>query len=199
MTTVSQSTGKYAPPATQFPITAAYCGMPAADSTALLRKMRPKSSSSGKISSCSGRNTPDESTRYTIGSRNSDAIRCARRNFFTDCGNIAPALTVASFAITTQGRPLMRPIPMTTPAAGTSPHSGYIPHAAHRPSSKNVVSGSSNSATRSRAVSRLSFRCRATPAAPPPSRSCCSCCSRSRSNSRCVDTSSTPQWQRISN
>ena len=30
---------------------AAYCGMPAAESTALLRKIRPKSSSSGKTSS----------------------------------------------------------------------------------------------------------------------------------------------------
>ena len=37
--------------------------MPAAESTALLRKMRPKSSSSGKTSSCSGRKMPAESTR----------------------------------------------------------------------------------------------------------------------------------------
>ena len=38
-------------------------GKPMADSTALLRKIRPKSSSSGKISSCIGRKTPAESTR----------------------------------------------------------------------------------------------------------------------------------------
>ena len=44
-------------------ITAEYCGMPIAEITALLRKIRPKSSSSGKISSCSGKNTPAESTR----------------------------------------------------------------------------------------------------------------------------------------
>ena len=34
---------------------AANCGMPAAEMTELLRKIRPKSSSSGKISSCIGR------------------------------------------------------------------------------------------------------------------------------------------------
>ena len=60
---LSHNTGRYAPPATQLPMIAANCGMPAAEITELLRKMRPKSSSSGKISSCIGRNTPAESTR----------------------------------------------------------------------------------------------------------------------------------------
>jgi hypothetical protein len=60
---LSHKTGKYAPPATQLPMMAANCGIPAAEMTELFRKMRPKSSSSGKISSCIGRNTPAESTR----------------------------------------------------------------------------------------------------------------------------------------
>ena len=38
-------------------------GEPLAENTALFRKIRPKSSSSGKISSWSGRKTPEESTR----------------------------------------------------------------------------------------------------------------------------------------
>ena len=56
---------------------AANCGIPAAEMTELLRKIRPKSSSSGKISSCIGRNTPAESTRYMSGSALSkrDALR----------------------------------------------------------------------------------------------------------------------------
>ena len=40
-----------------------FCGIPSELITALLRKMRPKSSVSGNTSSCKGRNTPDESTR----------------------------------------------------------------------------------------------------------------------------------------
>ena len=50
----------------QFPLVAmiaAICGMPVALITALLRKTRPKSSVSGKTSSCKGRKTPPESTR----------------------------------------------------------------------------------------------------------------------------------------
>ena len=42
-------TGRYPPPATQLPMIAENCGMPMALMTALWRKMRPKSSSSGKI------------------------------------------------------------------------------------------------------------------------------------------------------
>src|SRR5690606_6784472 len=47
--------GRYAPPATQEPIMAEICGIPMDDILALLRKIRPKCSLSGKISSCIGR------------------------------------------------------------------------------------------------------------------------------------------------
>ncbi len=67
--------------------------------TALLRKMRPKSSSSGNTSSCNGRKIPAESTRYTIGSRFCAAMRWARKTFFAVAGKNAPAFTVASLAI----------------------------------------------------------------------------------------------------
>ena len=105
---------------------AANCGMPAAEITELLRKILPKSSSSGKISSCIGRNTPAESTRYMIGSALSNAIRCARINFLAVCGKNAPAFTVASLAMIMQATPSMLPIPATAPAAGTLPHCSYI-------------------------------------------------------------------------
>ncbi len=59
----SDMMGKYAPPATQLPMIAAIWGTPSADIRALLRKMRPKWSRSGKISSCIGRKTPAESTK----------------------------------------------------------------------------------------------------------------------------------------
>src|SRR5438874_6600953 len=59
----SHITGRYAPPATHMPMIAVIWGMPMALITALLRKTRPKSSVSGKTSSCSGRKTPAESTR----------------------------------------------------------------------------------------------------------------------------------------
>ena len=50
----SHITGRYAPPATHMPMIAVICGMPMALITALLRKTRPKSSVSGKTSSCRG-------------------------------------------------------------------------------------------------------------------------------------------------
>ena len=63
MTVSSLIAGTYAPPAVQEPITAAIWAIPAADRFAWLKKIRPKCSRSGKISSCSGRNAPPESTR----------------------------------------------------------------------------------------------------------------------------------------
>ena len=63
ISTVSVMTGRYAPPATHMPMMAVICGMPSELITALLRKMRPKSSVSGNTSSCKGRKTPAESTR----------------------------------------------------------------------------------------------------------------------------------------
>ncbi len=60
---LSHITGRYAPPATHIPMIAVICGMPIALITALLRNTRPKSSVSGNTSSCSGKNTPAESTR----------------------------------------------------------------------------------------------------------------------------------------
>ncbi len=55
--------GTYAPPAVHEPMTAAICGIPAADICAWLKKMRPKWSRSGKTSACNGRKAPPESTR----------------------------------------------------------------------------------------------------------------------------------------
>src|SRR5947207_588795 len=61
---------------------AAIWGIPIADITALLRKTRPKSSVSGKTSSWRGKNTPAESTRYTVGIRFSIAMFWVRMLFF---------------------------------------------------------------------------------------------------------------------
>src|SRR5262249_9431714 len=98
-------------------------------------------------------------------------------------GKKAPALTVASLAMTMTSRPCTRPTPVTTPAEGAPPHSRYMPHAAHRPSSKNDVSGSMSLAMRSRAVRRPLSCCRAMAFAPPPSRIFCSWRRNSSSNS----------------
>ena len=74
MRSVSHRTGRYPPPATQFPMIAASCEIPLAEITALFLNTRPKSSVSGKTSSCNGRKTPAESTRYRSGSRARSAI-----------------------------------------------------------------------------------------------------------------------------
>ncbi len=137
--TVSVITGRYAPPATHIPIIAVICGTPSELITALLRNTRPKSSVSGNTSSCSGRNTPAESTRYSVGIRFSSAIVCARSTFFAVIGKNAPAFTVASFATIMHSRPLTLPNPVTTPAAGAPPYSPYIPYAAQSPNSRNSV------------------------------------------------------------
>ena len=137
---------------------AANCGTPAAEITELLRKIRPKSSSSGKISSCIGRNTPAESTRYISGSAHSNAMRCARITFFVVAGKNAPAFTVASLATIMHGTPSTLPIPVTTPAAGIFPHCSYILYAAQRPISKNGESLSSKCRSRSRTGKRPILR-----------------------------------------
>ena len=159
MRMVSVMTGRYAPPATHIPMMAVICGIPSELMTALLRKTRPKSSVSGKTSSCKGRKTPDESTRYRVGMRFSRAMVCARRTFFAVMGKKAPALTVASLAMIMQSRPETRPSPVTTPAPGAPPYSPYIPYAAQRPSSNSSVFSSSSSFRRSRTVSRPLARC----------------------------------------
>ena len=58
------------------------------------------------------------------------AMFCARITFFAVIGKNAPALTVASLAISMNRRSWMRPRPVTTPAAGAPPHSSYISQAA---------------------------------------------------------------------
>ncbi len=63
ITVSSDIAGTYAPPAVHDPMTAESCGMPAAESCAWLKKIRPKWLRSGKTSSWSGRNAPPESTR----------------------------------------------------------------------------------------------------------------------------------------
>ena len=83
------------------------------------------------------------------------AIVWARRTFFAVMGKNAPALTVASLAITITSRPATHPRPVTTPAAGAPPHSSYMPKAANRPSSRNSSPGSSSKASRSLAVNRF--------------------------------------------
>src|SRR6185437_13787171 len=146
-------------------------GMPSALATALWRKTRPKSSMSGKTSSCSGRKTPAESTRYISGRWFSSAMVWQRSTFLAVMGKKAPALTVASLAMTMVQRPATRPRPQTTPAATAPPHSSYRPQAAKMPISSHSAPGSSRRAMRSRAV-RRDFSCwRRMAAAPPPCRS----------------------------
>ena len=52
---------------------------------------------------------------------------CARMTFFAVMGKKAPAFTVASFTISMNSRPWMRPSPVTVPVAGAPPHSSYMP------------------------------------------------------------------------
>ena len=165
---VSHSTGKYPPPATQLPMMAAYCGMPMALNTALLRKIRPKSSVSGNTSSCKGKNTPALSTKYRSGNRARSAITCARMIFLQVIGKNAPAFTVASLAMIITSRPCTVPMPVITPAAGAPPYSRYMFHAANNPSSVNAVPASTSSAMRSRAVNRPCRCWRSMPEGPPP-------------------------------
>ena len=120
---------------------------------ALFRNIRPKCSLSGNISSCMGKYTPAESTRYMMGKRFSIAISCARRFFFPVIGNHAPAFTVASFATTIHCLPATYPITTTTPAPGQPPCSLYIPYPAIAPISTRSVFGSSSKSIRSLAVS----------------------------------------------
>ena len=121
--------------------------------TALFLKIRPKCSLSAKISSCMGRYTPAESTKYRMGMRFSMAISWARRFFLPVIGNHAPAFTVASLATTRQVRPAIRPSTTTTPAEGHPPCSAYIPSAAKAPISTEGAPGSRRRLTRSRALS----------------------------------------------
>src|SRR2546422_2152345 len=79
------------------------------------------------------------------------ATSWARRIFLIVSGHQDPALTVASFATTTTGRPATRPRPVTTPAAGAWP--SYWSYATSSPSSNHSARGSSSLVTRSRAVS----------------------------------------------
>src|SRR6185437_308286 len=158
-------------------------GMPSALATALWRKTRPKSSMSGKTSSCSGRKTPAESTRYISGRWFSSAMAWQRSTFLAVMGKKAPALTVASLAMTMVQRPAIWPRPQTTPAATAPPHSSYMPQAAKRPISSRSVPGSRRRAMRSRAV-RRDFSCwRTMAAAPPPWRSRASSWRSSRTRS----------------
>lgn len=130
--------------------------------------MRPKCSLSGKISLCSGRNTPAESTRYTIGRRFSIEISWARKFFLQVTGNQAPAFTVASFATTTTSRPATTPTPKTVPDDGAPPYSSYISYAANKPTSRNSVPGSMRRDILSRAVILPRARCFAIASGPPP-------------------------------
>ena len=144
------------------------CGIPLPLNTALLRKIRPKSSVSGKTSSCRGRNTPALSTKYKSGKVTRSATICARIIFLHVIGKNAPAFTVASLAITMQGRPCTMPSTVTTPAAGAPPYSLYMPHALNNPNSICGAPASSNNSKRSRAVNRLFLCWRSTPEGPPP-------------------------------
>ena len=107
---------------------------------ALFLNILPKCSLSGKISSCIGKKTPAESTKYIVGKRFSIAISCALKFFLAVIGNQAPALTVASLATIIHCFPLTYPIPATTPADGQPPTSRYIPSAAKAPTSKKGLS-----------------------------------------------------------
>ncbi|MNM94829.1 hypothetical protein D3C81_1072480 [compost metagenome] len=136
---------------------------------ALLRNIRPKCSLSGKISSCIGRKTPAESTRYIIGRLFSMAISCARRFFLAEIGNQAPAFTVASLETITQSLDLTYPNTAAQPALVQPPCSVYMPSPANMPISRYSRSGSNKYAILSHADSlpfSLSFLILSI---PPPS------------------------------
>src|SRR5690348_6768463 len=139
--------------------------------------MRPKCSLSGKTSSCSGRNAPPESTRYTQGRRFSSATSCARRCFFTVIGKYVPPFTVASLATTTISWPCTRPMPVSRPAAGAAP--SYMPCAASGESSRNGEPGSSSARMRSRDSSLPRAVCFSRALSPPPAAARSSCALRS--------------------
>ena len=110
------------------------------------------------------------------------AIVWARRTFFAVMGKNAPALTVASLAMTITSRPATHPRPVTTPAAAAPPHSSYMPKAAKRPNSRKSAPGSSSRSSRSLAVKRF-LPCWASMAlGPPPSRMASSCCPKASSS-----------------
>ena len=97
-------------------------------------------------------------------------------------GKYVPPLTVASFAITTHGRPWIGPIPVTIPAPGAA--SSYIPSAASADSSRNEAPGSSRRSIRARAVSLPLASCLATASGPPPARARSRRCSSSATSVR---------------
>src|SRR5256714_4054419 len=84
----------------------------------------------------------------------------------------------------------MFPMPVTTPAETAPPTSSYIPNAAHNPISRKCDFLSISSSMRSRAGNRPSLRCRARPAAPPPSRNVASCCAICSVSARSGDVDS---------
>ena len=169
MRITSLSAGRYAPPAMHCPITAEICGiLNWRRMRAQLWKIRAPPYLPGNVPCCSGRNTPAESTRYTIGMPQRIAASWMRSTFETVSGNQLPAFTVASLAITATCRPPTRPIPVTTPAAGAMPP--WALRAMSRPSSSSCSPSSSRAAMRSRASSFPTLRCRSIRLGPPPSR-----------------------------
>src|SRR5262245_27081292 len=118
------------------------------------------------------------------GRRFSWATSWARRCFFTVSGKYVPPFTVASFAITTHGRPCTGPIPVTMPAAGAA--LSYRSSAASGESSRNAAPGSRSLSIRARAVSLPRPSCLATASSPPPRRTRSSRAPRS-STSVCIE------------
>ena len=145
--------GTYAPPAVEFPKTSATVGTAFADSSVSSWKVRPPGTNS---SAWDGRSAPPDSTRFTTGSRLTRAISSARRVFRSEYGFVDPPRTVGSCPMMTHSTPETTPMPVTTPA----PTVNSVPQAASADSSRNGLSGSTSSSTRSRTPSLPRSRCR---------------------------------------
>jgi hypothetical protein len=155
----------------ELPNTIATVEMPSEESSVSSWKIRPAGTNR---SAWVGRSAPPDSTRFTTGSRLTRAISSARSVLRSEYGFIVPPRTVGSWPITTHSTPDTTPIPVSTDA----PTVNSVPHAASAESSRNGLSGSSSSSTRSRTGSFPRSRWRATLRSPPPAITCSSCASR---------------------
>src|SRR3990170_2649203 len=152
MITRSQNAGMYAAPAGEGPSSTHTCGT-TPESWIWLWKMRPAWWRPTKMSNCSSRRAPAESTRYSIGTWASRATSWMRWIFWIVRRPQAPAFTVMSLAITATGRPPIVPVSVTTASAGRPSSAAR----ASRPSST-IEPGSRSRASRSRTKSLPSSR-----------------------------------------
>ncbi len=158
----------------ELPKTSAIVGMPMADSSVRSWKIFPAGTNR---SDWVGRSAPPDSTRLITGSRLRRAISSARSDLRSEYGFIEPPRTVGSCAISTHSTPDTTPMPVTRAA----PTANSVPQAASTDSSRNGLSRSSSSSTRSLASSRPRSWWRWAYRGPPPALACSICSSSSAS------------------